>query len=178
LQVYRPTVAIIDLGLPDGSGADLIAELAQNQPRGELVLAMSGDTFNEEVAIAAGADGFLEKPLSSLADFQQAILSGLPAERQPPGPRQMPDERIHPDPIAYRDDMAHLADVLNDHASEKVVDYVAQFTSGVARSANDTPLLDAALALAKARASGRPSQASLARLAGIVQDRLSEKVAI
>lgn len=178
LQVYRPTVAIIDLGLPDGSGADLIAELVQTQPRVELILAMSGDAFNQEMAIAAGADGFLTKPFSSLASFQQAILSRLPAGRQPPSPRQVSDEMIEPDPIAYRDDMVHLADVLNDHTSEKVVDYVAQFTSGVARSANDTPLLDAALSLAKARAAGRPSQASLARLAGIVQERLAEKVAI
>ena len=28
LQVYRPSVAIIDVGLPDGNGADLIRELA------------------------------------------------------------------------------------------------------------------------------------------------------
>lgn len=178
LQVYRPSVVIIDLGLPDGSGADLISELSQSHPRVGLILALSGDSFNEEVAIAAGADGFLDKPLASLAAFQHEILSRLPADRQPPGPRVVSNECILPDPIAFRDDMAHLADVLNDESSDKVVDYVAQFTSGVARSANDTPLLDAALALAKVRADGRPSRAPLARLAGIVQERLSEKMSI
>lgn len=178
LQVYRPSVVIIDMGLPDGSGGDLIGELADTCPRVEVLLAMSGDDFNEPVALAAGADGFMSKPIRSLAGFQQEILSRLPAERQPPTLRIVPEDDIQPDPIAYRDDMAHLADVLNDDTSEKTVDYVAQFTSGVARSANDKPLLNAAEALARARASGRPSRSSLAQLAGMVQERLSEKVAI
>ena len=32
LQVYRPSIAIIDLGLPDGSGLDLIVDLVANSP--------------------------------------------------------------------------------------------------------------------------------------------------
>ena len=66
LSVYRPVVVIVDLGLPDGSGAELINELAIQAPRVAVILGISGDTDGEEVAIAAGADGFLEKPF----DFQ------------------------------------------------------------------------------------------------------------
>src|SRR5210317_1182874 len=38
LQVYRPSVVIIDLGLPDGSGGDLIRELATTEPRVDVIL--------------------------------------------------------------------------------------------------------------------------------------------
>ena len=41
LQVYRPSIVIADLGLPDGNGIDLIAELAQSQPRVDALLALS-----------------------------------------------------------------------------------------------------------------------------------------
>src|SRR6056297_3089561 len=33
LSVYRPSVVIVDLGLPDGSGLDLISELSSAIPR-------------------------------------------------------------------------------------------------------------------------------------------------
>ena len=74
--------------MPSGPGViaeDLIAELAQTTPRVEVILGTSGDSFAEEVALAAGADGFLAKPISSISAFQATILSFLPAERQPPG---------------------------------------------------------------------------------------------
>ena len=83
LQVYRPSVAIIDLGLPDGSGAELIKELAVAEPRIQALLAISGDDTKEELSLAAGADGFLSKPLSSLASFQTAVLRALPEEMRP-----------------------------------------------------------------------------------------------
>lgn len=178
LQVYRPCVAIIDVGLPDGSGADLIDELARATPRVGVILGTSGDDFAETVAIAAGADGFLAKPLTSLADFQEAILSRLPADMRPQGPRVLPDDVITPDPIAYRDDMEHLADVLEDNTDERTLDYVGQFVTGVARSAKDGALLQAAEDLLTARRNGRVTPAQVARIAGLVQDRLTEKVAI
>ena len=67
LQVYRPSVAIIDLGLPDGSGLDLIIDLVANSPRPEVILGTSGDPYSQEAAIKAGADGFLAKPVTSLS---------------------------------------------------------------------------------------------------------------
>lgn len=178
LQVYRPSVVIIDLGLPDGDGSELIAELTTTEPRVDVVLGTSGDLSGEDTAIAAGADGFLSKPVTSLAVFQQAVLSNLPADRQPAGPRSVADEEILPDLIAFQDDMAHIADVLDDPEDEKTLDYVAQFIGGVARSAQDKGLEQAADALAQARASGLSVNAASSQLMGLVQQRLTRKLAI
>lgn len=178
LQVYRPSVVVIDLGLPDGNGEDLIRELAETEPRVDVVLGTSGDIDGEQNAMTAGADGYLAKPITSLAAFQHAVLSKLPAERQPAGLREVPDETIHPDLMAFQDDMAHVADVLSDTEDEGTLDYVAQFLGGVARSAKDTGLEQAADALAKARASGSSAQSETKKLVGLVQQRLTRKLAI
>lgn len=178
LQVYRPSVVIIDLGLPDGSGADLITELSDTTPRVSVILGMSGDDGSENIAMNAGADGFLAKPITSLANFQNGVLSNLPEDRQPLGPRAVADDEIKPDLLAFRDDMAHAAEVLNDTTDAKVLDYLAQFLGGVARSVGDQPLETAAETLGSARASGQPVTADVARLAGLVQERLERKIAI
>jgi CheY-like chemotaxis protein len=174
LQIYRPTVAIIDLGLPDGSGTDLIAELSHANPRVEVVLGMSGDDMADALAIAAGADGFLAKPIQSLAMFQETILSHLPSEKCPAGPRIVTEERITPDPVAYRDDLLHAADTLQDaDGEETTIDYVAQFLGGLARSAEDRPLLDVIDAIRNARKAGRMPAGDVARLNGLVRERLA-----
>ncbi|MBV2359664.1 response regulator [Thalassococcus sp. CAU 1522] len=178
LQVYRPTAVVVDMGLPDGSGADLISELAGTTPRVPAIVGTSGDSFAEDVALAAGADVFLAKPITSVSVFQEAIIAALPADRQPSGVRLVSDDPIRPDPLAYRDDMAHAADVLGDYADDRIVRYVTQFISGVARSAGDVPLHEAAEDLAHAQARGKPLQANLARVAAMVQDRLTDKIAI
>ena len=178
LQVYRPSVVIVDLGLHDGNGVDLITDLTQTQPRVGVVLATSGDSHRKGDAMAAGADGFLEKPITSLAQFQELVLSALPEDRQPSGPRVLTDEEISPDPLAFQDDMSHIADVLEDPPNEYALDYVAQFISGLARSASDERLEHAALALAEKRALGQSAASETAALAGLVQQRLTQKLAI
>lgn len=178
LRIYRPSVVIVDMGLPDGSGAELIEELAKASPRVGVLLAISGDSFVEDAAIAAGADGFLPKPLTSLAEFQNAILSRLPSDRQPAGPREVPDDTVRPDPVAYRDDLCHAADTLSEGEADEVIDYVAQFLSGLARSAQDTPLALAAEAVTKARAKGTVLNADVVRLNQMVQTRLAEETAL
>ena len=40
---WRPSIVVIDLGLPDGSGLDLIARLDVASPRVAVVIAVSGD---------------------------------------------------------------------------------------------------------------------------------------
>lgn len=178
LQVYRPSVVIVDIGLPDGSGADLLKELAAAHPRVEVILGTSGDIGGEAKAMAAGADGFLEKPLRSLAAFQQAVLAHMPADRRPAGPRLLEDEEIMPDRIAYQNDMAHIAEVLSAEAEPHTLDYIAQFTGGVARTARDAELQAAVDALKKTRKEGRPIPSALSQLAGLVQERLSDRAAI
>lgn len=178
LQVYRPSVAIIDIGLRDGSGEELITELTQADPRANVVLGMSGDPDGEPKALNAGADAFLAKPITSLSVFQELILSLLPIDRRPGGPRHLTDEQVTPDPIAYQDDLAHMADIISTARDENTMDYVAQFLTGVARSAEDEVMLDAALDLSEKRAKGASTGTQLARLAGLVQERLDQKIAM
>ena len=178
LQIYRPSVILIDMGLPDGSGADLIAELSETTPRIGAILGMSGDDHTERTALRAGADGFLSKPLKSLAYFQTSILERLPEDRRPNSLHAVRDEVIRPDPMAYQDDMAHIADVLAGPNDKATLDYAAQFLRGVARDAEDAVLADAAQRLADSRADGAPVTAVAAQVAGIVQDRLEQREAI
>jgi CheY-like chemotaxis protein len=174
LQVYRPSAVIVDHGLPDGSGLELIAELNAALPRVGIIMGMSGDGVGASAAQAAGADGFLDKPLASLAGFQRAILEHMPSERQPCGPRAVNDEVIEPDKLAYLDDMAHAATLLEDHGDGPMMDYIAQFLGGVARSAKDGHLAEAASDLAARREAGHGTREVMARLAGLVQERLHQ----
>ena len=178
LQVYRPSVVIIDLGLPDGSGADLIHELSQVEPRISAILAISGEDMNEAIALAAGADGFMAKPLASLSLFQSAVLAAVPEEMRPSGLRQITDEQVEPDPLAYRDDMAHAAEMLSVNADMKTLDYVAQFIQGVAKSADDDQLSRAARKFVRARAEGGTIHSHQARLAGLLRERVTAQIAI
>ena len=178
LQVYRPTVALIDIGLPDGDGAAFIAELDAAQPRIEVILGTSGDDARRDTALDAGADGFLSKPLGSLAAFQSAILDRLPAERRPSGPRAVPNDVIHPDPVAFRDDLYHAMTTLESDPRGEVIDYVTGFLSGIALSARDQTLRKAAETVAHGRARGQMLNADLARLTQVLKKRLAEPVPV
>ncbi|WP_171134747.1 response regulator [Ruegeria sp. HKCCD7221] len=178
LQIYRPSVILVDMGLPDGSGAELIAELVEATPRIGAILGMSGDDRTQSTALEAGADGFLAKPLKSLAYFKTSILERLPRDRRPNSLHAVRDEVIIPDPMAYQDDMAHIADVLAGPNDHRTLDYAAQFLRGVAQDADDAVLADAARKLATSRAEGTPVTALAAQVAGIVQSRLEQREAI
>lgn len=178
LRVYRPSVVIVDLGLPDGNGEELISELVAATPRPDVILGLSGDPDGQAIAMNAGANGFLSKPVSSLAAFQHSILGHLPENQRPTSLRVVEDEEVEPDPIAFQDDMAHAADVLDTRDDDRALDYVAQFLGGVARIAKDDDLFAAASDLARKRAQGSAASSELAIVAGLVQERLSHKIAI
>ncbi len=175
LSTYRPGVVIVDMGLPDGSGAELIREMRNQSSAVPVVLGTSGDPDGEALAMAAGANGFIAKPIESLAVFQTAVLAGLPVDMHPPGLRALPDGLVEPDPIALRDDLNHVAEVLSDAPSEDTLDYVAQFLGGVARSAHDLDLAAAALALSKR--TQQSSAQEVQALSGMVHQRLASGAA-
>ena len=178
LGVYLPSVVIVDLGLPDGSGLSLIEELSQAHQRIPVIVATSGDDRQFVAAVAAGADATLPKPIESLAVFQNTVLDHLPEDQRPLGLRLVSKEMVVPDPIAFKDDLAHIADVLTASDDDRTLDYVAQFLTGVARSAHDDLLEKAALALAARRSHGGSIRSDLARVAGMLQDRLEGRAAI
>lgn len=140
LNVYRPAVAIIDLGLPDGSGLELIAQMHALRPRVPIILGTSGE--DRQIAardsIIAGADGFLPKPIATIATFQTAILAHLPKDMQPTFPRPADLTGVEPDMIAFREDLTHAMDLLALDAPP--VGYLRRFLVGVARSARDDHL--------------------------------------
>lgn len=173
LAIYRPNVIIIDVGLPDGSGLALIEELHHAASRIEVIFGTSGDPDVGRATLDAGANGFLAKPIASLAEFQSALLAQLPRECQPPGPRIVTDEVVRPDLIAFRDDLAHVIQVVEGEDAEENLGYVTQFLSGVARSVDDPDLNSAVAALAHDHMSGQSTKRSLAALNTVVHDRLT-----
>ncbi|MCA0042803.1 response regulator [Celeribacter litoreus] len=177
LKVYRPNVVIVDLGLPDGSGTDLIAELNNARPRVDVILGMSGDSGAEPLSEAAGADGFIEKPISNLGAFQECVLSCLPDDFRPSGLHTVNDTDIAPDPETLRDDFTHIAEILTADHGENMLDYIAQFLSGIARSSGDTEMESAAQSLAFDREQGLPFQTALARIENLLRNRIEPRKA-
>ena len=173
LRTYRPEVLIVDLGLPDGSGTDLIATLATSPIRPQVMLAISGDATLAPTALAAGADAFVEKPFASLASFQSLILRHLPMPEEGAAARPMAVDAaapIRPDLIALREDLAQAAGLLAGRPDGAMRSYLAGFLSGIARSAGDPALARAAVGLGGDTAQG----GDVSRLAGLVRDRLAD----
>jgi CheY-like chemotaxis protein len=140
LRVYRPSVVIVDMTLPDGSGEDLLRELDGASPRVPVLMGLSGDPDCEARARAAGADGFLAKPIEGVGAFQIAILNALPVQDRPGGLRMVPSEAVHPDPANLTEDLLNACDLLGSAADARDYDYLAQFLHGLALSAHDGEL--------------------------------------
>lgn len=157
LAFRRPDLAIVDLGLPDGRGEDLIAELAAE---GLPVLGLSGDPAGREAALDAGATEFLEKPITSAAGLVRLIrqlCTGV-------GAIERPEESTAPpgDPLALRDDLARAAALI---AAPGDPAYAKAFLRSLARAAGD-PALEAAVRDAH-------TAFDRARLARLIEDRIA-----
>ncbi len=168
LKTYQPSVAIVDLGLPDGSGLSLISDMDRSAQRVPVLLATSGAERQAaaQSALAAGADGFLPKPVDTLAGFQTEILRHLPQDMRPHGPRPLDSTVLEPDQLALREDLAHALELLDQDTPP--MGYLRRFLLGLARSAHDTRLLETAHALP-----GKLAQGERARL----RAQLSSKMA-
>ncbi|KAJ56188.1 hypothetical protein ACMU_10575 [Actibacterium mucosum KCTC 23349] len=172
LETYLPTVILIDIGLPDGSGLSLIRELSTAKPRIPVILGTSGDDGVEALAREAGADDFLTKPALSLRAFQDALLAHLPDEMKLPQVRLDQEKQIEPDPFALRDDIMHAADILAVADGDTAVDYVVQFIGGVARASRDMPLQRTVEKFGRQRARGKVSNATRTKLVTMLDARI------
>ena len=80
-----PDVLLTDLGLPDGSGIDLIRETAREYPTTDImVISVFGDDQHVLASIEAGATGYILK--DSLPDEFVALISQLRAGGSPISP--------------------------------------------------------------------------------------------
>ena len=88
---HRPDIVVVDLGLPDAPGFEVLSELTdhpatQNTP----LIVCTVHIFEHDVVRAhrAGGDVFLQKPIAPqdlLANVDR-LLSGLPAPAAEPSP--------------------------------------------------------------------------------------------
>jgi CheY-like chemotaxis protein len=138
LRTYRPDAAIIDLGLPDGSGTTLIRQLARDPAHRPILLACSADPAGREPAMAAGAWGFLEKPLPSGQALSFLLSPWFPALRQ--GKVSMPSAVPPPDNLSLRDDLVLALDGLTAGPDATTQSYLLALLRGIARCTRDADL--------------------------------------
>ena len=70
LKKERPSVIILDNKLPDGFGVDFITYIKKNYPSVKIIMISGFDASVKDVALANGADFFLEKPFTKDQLFQ------------------------------------------------------------------------------------------------------------
>lgn len=76
-----PRVLLVDLGLPDGSGMEIIQAVSQKQPNTEImVVSMFGDEGHVVQAIEAGASGYILKDTDDLGLERRIQQAGLELE--------------------------------------------------------------------------------------------------
>ena len=82
LDLRKPDVLLVDLGLPDISGIEVIRHASQTLPKCEcMVVTVFGDEEHVLASIEAGAAGYLLKdasPESFLAGIRELINGGSP----------------------------------------------------------------------------------------------------
>lgn len=164
LATYRPDVLLFDLGLPDGSGIDLIHEVAALPGGPPVMIAISGDAALAGVALATGAVSFVEKPLPGPAAFCDLVLQHLP-DRVGAGPDQLPEVVRDPDRLALREDLVHAARLLDQPPDPAQRAYLAGFLAGLARVTGDRQLAGAVADLSLGPTEG---------LAGLVAHRIDQ----
>lgn len=82
LETTEPDVALIDIGLPDGSGIDLLRQIRRRNPAILCVITtVLGDDANIVAALSVGANGYLLKEQAPDRIVRQLaqLADGIPA---------------------------------------------------------------------------------------------------
>lgn len=177
VMLFRPSVVLIDLGLPDGNGVEvarIVTEKVDPRP-GILILSAADEDVTRQAAEDCGADGYLLKPIEGLGAFQEAILKAVPG-----GARGLPDweadfsaEMTGTD--FYTQDLENALDLFEEAVREDACDelaFGAQFLAGAASTAGDKELEQCARAVSERLVSGHRGMAA----AGIAIEMLSARL--
>ncbi len=81
ITAVRFDLALVDLGLPDGSGVDVVAALRESQPEAQsVVVTIHDDDDHLFPALQAGAFGYLlkEQPRDQIAEQLKRMSQGEP----------------------------------------------------------------------------------------------------
>jgi DNA-binding NarL/FixJ family response regulator len=98
IQKTIPDVLVVDLGLPDGSGIDLIRECKRiSEEMVCLVVSIHGEVQRVFEALSAGAAGYLLKD-APLSELGEAILSAIDGDT-PISPRIAKALLMHLQPV-------------------------------------------------------------------------------
>jgi two-component system KDP operon response regulator KdpE len=84
----NPSLMLLDLGLPDMDGVDVIRKLRQYSQLPVLVMSARTQERDKILAFEAGADDFVTKPIATgelLARIQVALRRAAPAAESAPG---------------------------------------------------------------------------------------------
>jgi two-component system KDP operon response regulator KdpE len=76
LAAEKPDVVILDLGLPDRSGLDVIAEIRSKSPVPIIVLSARSDERSKVEALDLGADDYVAKPFG-IAEVMARLRAAL-----------------------------------------------------------------------------------------------------
>lgn len=76
-----PDVVILDLGLPDGDGMELLEKIRQDFSTPVIVLSARSDESDKVAALDAGANDYITKPFGT-AELQARIRSALRIHQQ------------------------------------------------------------------------------------------------
>ncbi|HEX7718748.1 MAG TPA: response regulator transcription factor, partial [Woeseiaceae bacterium] len=82
-----PELVILDLGLPDRDGMELISEIRRLSPAPILVLSSRSDEKGKVMALDLGADDYVSKPFGVdelMARIRTALRHRLASEGSPP----------------------------------------------------------------------------------------------
>ncbi len=180
LAIYRPNVVVVDLGLPDGTGLDVIAELSQSVGARPVIIAISGDGMGEwqQAARDAGADATLEKPIESIKVFSDAILDVLPdGEARRSGTMSHGHLGIEPGTESLATDFEHAigafedALLINDVATLR---YAGRFVVGLGRELRDPALSKSAIGLLQSLGAPEFPEKQLQDLTDLLTARLRQ----
>jgi DNA-binding NarL/FixJ family response regulator len=123
IQNYTPDVLVVDIGLPDGSGIDLIRECkAASEEAVCLVVTVHGEVQRVFEALSAGAAGYLLKD-APLSELGEAILSAIDGDT-PISPRIANALLKHLQPV--QDDATTEAEYHNlTRREEEILNFLA-----------------------------------------------------